>query len=172
MNEKWIDFKVHDRKVHDYKVHDWKVHDQKVHDWECTNGKCTITKCMIVTKVHDCLFTIKVWFWPWLHFISFVTWLMKHVSKALQFRSESNPKGLAKLLWGVWYTCACPGYGLVCDILPGLWVSLWYCALKFNGFNKYVCAAFDFGVHLVKPSFEKILCVHMPRSADWAGIFP
>ena len=89
--KKWIEFKVHD-----YKVHDWKVHDWKVHEWEskvgkcaitkCMIGKCTITKCMIgkhkdgkcmigkctiVAKVHDCLFTIKVWFWPWLHFIHY-----------------------------------------------------------------------------------------------------
>ena len=21
-----------------------------------------------------------------------------------------------------WYTCACPGYGSICGILPGLWV--------------------------------------------------
>ena len=23
---------------------------------------------------------------------------------------------------GAWYTCACLGYGSMCDILPGLWV--------------------------------------------------
>ena len=34
MNEKWIEFKVHDWKVHDWKVHDWKVHDCKVHDYK------------------------------------------------------------------------------------------------------------------------------------------
>ena len=97
--KKWIEFKVHDYKVHDWKVHDWKVHEWeskvgkcaitkcmigKCTIGKCMIGKCTITKCMIgkrkdgkcmigkctiVAKVHDCLFTIKVWFWPWLHFI-------------------------------------------------------------------------------------------------------